>query len=65
MREFFYCTNIHINVSEEAAMSFLLKLKILNLSKVNQLKLAGNSSKEIVDMIFKNNATATQTTFYP
>ncbi|PRR74094.1 hypothetical protein [Clostridium thermopalmarium] len=55
-----------LNVSEEAAMELLTEAEDIEfINEVNQLKLAGNSSKEIVDMIFKNNATATQTTFYP
>ncbi|WP_394522704.1 hypothetical protein [Lacrimispora sp. JR3] len=55
-----------LNVSEEAAMELLTEAEDIEfINEVNRLKLAGNSSKEIVDMIFKNNATATQTTFYP
>ncbi|MFR1708843.1 MAG: hypothetical protein ACLSV2_08080 [Clostridium sp.] len=55
-----------LNVSEEAAMELLTDTEDIQfINEVNQLKLAGNTSKEIAEKLFENNATATQTTFYP
>lgn len=55
-----------LNVSEEATTELLNDTEDIEfINEVNQLKLAGNTSKEIVDRLFDNNATATQTTFYP
>lgn len=55
-----------LNVSEEAAMELLTDNEDIEfVNEVNRQKSEGKTSKEIVDNLFDNNVTATQTTFYP
>lgn len=55
-----------LNVAEEATMDLLIDAEDIEfVSKINQMKADGHSSKEIADILFDEYIVATQTTFYP
>lgn len=55
-----------LNIAESASLDLLINREDIEyVNEINKLKADGFTSKEIVEQIFENSITATQTTFYP